>query len=271
MNDIIVQHSVISGVHAQGAAPDTLFSECDGERMLNANNLLSNGFGLNPKSIWFTDELSFHEKVILQYLLSYMGGDQHRAWPSLSTIAKHLGKSSDGPGMGKASIVKGIRGLCSKGAISKGTRKNENGSFSNIYECNLKGGSVENQAGSGGNRGGSVENLNINMNINKNKNNSTTPKSPIKDNKLTYYNFENIRLTEDQFSHFAGDMEKRWGKDNKWVYLYASLERANNYYEKNKGGQNLTLAWKNWIRDCVKYPMSEAMYKDFERREKENK
>jgi hypothetical protein len=274
MYDRIDTHSVLSGVHAQGAAPENLFTECGDFKMLNASNLLSNGFGLNAKSIWFSTELSFHEKVVLQYLMCYMGAGKNVCWPSLSTITKHLSKNEHGPGMGKASVVKAIRGLCHKGAITKSLEDRSNGSKSNSYKCLIlpdgsgenDGGSGENDGGSVENRGGSVENSNINMNTNNNINSNkekkkrTITKSPSykREGFKTIGEYTNVYLNDEQIKGMLAWIKKRFPVGDSFqgyrltVTLFSRmLEQLHLFYEKEPrrmehDNHSLTLKRWNW-------------------------
>lgn len=58
-------------------------------------NILSNGYGINPKSVWTDERIGVYAKAVISYFLSYTGAGKIECWPSMETIAKHVGISEN--------------------------------------------------------------------------------------------------------------------------------------------------------------------------------
>ena len=65
------------------------------ENKVHLTGILKKGYGINPKQIWITDYFNRHEKIVIQYLLSFTGNGNDSCFPSIVNMAKHLRSKED--------------------------------------------------------------------------------------------------------------------------------------------------------------------------------
>jgi hypothetical protein len=87
---------------------------------------LQEGYGIIPRKVMRSKDLSIYEKAMLAYFLSFTGAGKNSCWPSLNIISKELGIS-------RTTVKKYIKELQEKGWIGK-TRYDDDNKFSvNMY------------------------------------------------------------------------------------------------------------------------------------------
>lgn len=75
------------------------------------NNILSEGYGISPKSL-YKMPIGAYSKLVMAYFLSYTGAGTVKCWPSIERISLDLGICSK-------TSMKAIKELCEVGLIKK--------------------------------------------------------------------------------------------------------------------------------------------------------
>lgn len=94
--------------------------------------LLEKGYGLSPRVIWTHPGLTFNEKAVLVYLLSFTGTNSNEAYPHISTICREVG-------VGKDRVISVLKRLVDKGAIRKEKLSDNPFNQANKYILTLEG------------------------------------------------------------------------------------------------------------------------------------